>query len=109
MGNFELSAGFARSVSIEEIRQNDYDFQPRLYVREENEFRSTLADTPLARLESLQRELDDLTEQAKRTRRNVDTYLKALHDLPPGSGAKFFSVTSVTSRQDREQSIANAG
>ena len=114
LGNFELSAGFARSVSIEEIRQNDYDFQPRRYVREENEFRSTLADTPLARLESLQRELDDLTEQAKRTRRNVDTHLKALHDLPPRQWREVFlgdicDIQAGPGTVDRERGLTVHG
>jgi type I restriction enzyme M protein len=69
-----------RSVDIEEIRQNDYDLQPHRYVHGETDSRNSLADTPSARLESLQRELDELTERAKRTRRNVDARLKALHD-----------------------------
>jgi type I restriction enzyme M protein len=79
-GNFDHSAGFARSVGIEEIRRNDYDLQPRRYVREVIDSHSLLADTPSARLESLQRELDELTERAKRTRRDVDTHLAAMHD-----------------------------
>jgi type I restriction enzyme M protein len=79
-GTFDHSAGFARSVGIEEVRRNDYDLQPRRYVREEIDSRSSLADTPSARLESLQRELDELTERAKRTRHDVDTHLAALRD-----------------------------
>lgn len=79
-GNFDHSAGFARPVDIEEIRRNDYDLQPQRYVREVIDPRSSLANTPSARLESLQRELDELIEWAKRTRRDVDTHLAALHD-----------------------------
>lgn len=79
-GNFNHSAGFAWSVGIEEIRRNDYDLQPQRYVRDEIDPCSSLADTPSARLESLQRELDELAERAKRTRRDVDTHLAALHD-----------------------------
>jgi len=83
-GNFERSAGFARSVGIEEIRGNDYDLQPRRYVRVDIDSRSSLADKPSARLESLQRELDELAERAKGTRRNIDTQLKALLDSTDG-------------------------
>ena len=84
LGNFGQSAGFARSVGIEEIRRNDYDLQPRRYVREETDSRSSPTDAPSVRLESLQRELDDLTERTKRTRRNIDTQLKALRDSATG-------------------------
>jgi type I restriction enzyme M protein len=83
-GNFDRSAGFARSVLIEEIRQNDYNLLPQRYVgvREETDSGGSLTDTPSARLEPLQRELDELTERANRTRRNVDTHLKTLRDSP---------------------------
>lgn len=79
-GNFDHSAGFARSVGIEEIRQNDYSLQPGRYVREETGSRSSPADTPSTRLESLRWELDELTERAKRTRRDIDIRLATLHD-----------------------------
>lgn len=81
-GNFDCSAGFARSVGIEEIQRNDYNLQPRRYVGVETDTRSSLTDTPSARLELLQRDLDELTERVKRTRRDIDLHLEALHDLP---------------------------
>jgi type I restriction enzyme M protein len=83
-GNIGRAAGFARSVGIEEIRRNDYDLQPRRYVRDETSSPSSSADAPFTRLETLQRELDELNEWARRTRRNVDNQLKALHDLAAG-------------------------
>ncbi|MGH7867993.1 MAG: restriction endonuclease subunit S, partial [Candidatus Dormibacteraceae bacterium] len=82
--NFDRSTRFARSVGIEEIQRNDYDLQPRRYVGEELDSRSMLADIPSARLESLQRGLDELTERAKRTRHNIDTELRALLESTAG-------------------------
>jgi type I restriction enzyme M protein len=74
------SPGFARSVGIEEIRQNDYNFQPRRYVGVEIDRRYAPVDMLSVNIELLQRDLDELTEQAKRTRRNVDAHLKELQD-----------------------------
>lgn len=82
--NSEISPGFARSVTIKEIQRNDYDLQPQRYVREQIDSRSSRADTLVDRLESLQRELEELTEQANRTRRDVDTRVAALHDTVSG-------------------------
>jgi len=80
--NLNHSTGFARSVGIQEIRRNDYDLQPRRYVRQEADSSASLADSPSARLESLQQELDELAERAERTRHDVGIHLGALHDLP---------------------------
>jgi type I restriction enzyme M protein len=84
-GNLDHSVGFARSVGIEEIQRNDYNLQPQRYVHEEIDSQSSLADTPSARLESLHRRLNELTERAGRTRRNVATHLQALRDSPTGA------------------------
>lgn len=83
-GNFGHPDGFARSVGIEEIRRNDYDLQPRRYVREEATSCDSLVDAPFARVASMQRDLDELNERGKRTRHKVDTQLEALHDLAAG-------------------------
>jgi type I restriction enzyme M protein len=84
LGKFNRSAGFAWSVSVDEIRQNDYNLQPQRYMHAEPDSRGSLVDTPLAGLESLQRELDELTEQAKQTRRKVDSHFEALRDSTRG-------------------------
>ncbi|MFI6329755.1 N-6 DNA methylase [Micromonospora chersina] len=78
-GEFGDSMALARPVAIEEIRRNEYDLQPRRYVREEIRSRGLHAETPSARLEFLQRELDALDERARRARRDVDVRLAALH------------------------------
>ena len=82
--NLAHSGGFARSAAIEEIRQNDYNLQPRRYVREQTSSRSSLADAPSAGLEALLRQLDELTERAKRARLDIGTRLKTLHDSTAG-------------------------
>ncbi|MGN9890410.1 N-6 DNA methylase [Micromonospora sp. L31] len=113
-GNFDHSAAFARPVSIEEIRRNDYDLQPRRYVREEIDSRSLLAETPSARIESLQREMDGLDERAKRTRRDVDTRLAALHDSTARNRREvslgdICDVHSGPGTVDRERGLAVQG
>ncbi|WP_430500292.1 N-6 DNA methylase [Micromonospora trifolii] len=113
-GNFDHSAALARPVGIEEIRQNDYDLQPRRYVREEIHSSSLQADTPSARLESLQRELDGLDERAKRTRRDFDTRLEALHGSTTRSRrevslGEICDVHAGPGTVDRERGLAVQG
>jgi type I restriction enzyme M protein len=76
--NLGRSATFARSVSIAEIQRNDYNLQPKLYLREERGSRESLAEMASTTLESLQGELDRIAQLANRTRQDVDAHLKAL-------------------------------
>lgn len=80
-GNSRWSAEFVRSVSIEEIRRNDYDLQPRRYVGLGSGSRGSTADTTSAKIRSFQQELDELDEHTKVTRRTIDIRLETLHDL----------------------------
>ncbi|MDG6109617.1 N-6 DNA methylase [Dactylosporangium aurantiacum] len=77
--NFENSFTFARSVGLDEIRQNDYDLQPRRYVHEETAVRASIAKLRSTNLISLQRELDKLSERARHARHEVGARLAALH------------------------------
>ena len=113
-GNFDHSAGFARSVGIDEIQRNDYDLQPRRYVREETDAFSSLADTPSARLELLQRDLDELAERVKRIRRDIDMRLETLHDLHARewrevSLGKICGVQAGPGTVDRERGLTMQG
>ncbi len=80
----------------------------------ETDSRNSLADTPSARLQSLQRELDELTERAKRTRRNVDARLKALHDFAHRQWREVFlgdicDIRAGPGTVDRERGVAVQG
>ncbi|GAB3970850.1 hypothetical protein GCM10027615_28330 [Plantactinospora veratri] len=112
--NLGYRAPLVRPVGIEEIRRNDYDLQPRRYVREEIHFHGSLAESPSARLESLQRELDELAERAKRTRRDVDSRLAALQSSIAGkrrevSLGDICSIQSGPGAVDRERGLTVPG
>jgi type I restriction enzyme M protein len=79
-GSSGRSAGFAKSVSVKEIRRNDYILQPQLYLREEGDSKDSLQIKASVRLVSLQRDLDNTTELVNRTRQDMDGHLKALLD-----------------------------
>lgn len=77
-GEFAHSHGFARSVRIEEIRRDDYNLQPRRYIGEAVSSDNSSASFISLRFDALPGELDELIEQAERTRYDVDDHLETL-------------------------------
>jgi type I restriction enzyme M protein len=76
-GNVDYVTGFARSVDVEEIRQNNYELQPQLYLSNDNA-NDSLVDLPSAKVGSLQLELREVTKLITQARYNIDTGLQAL-------------------------------
>jgi type I restriction enzyme M protein len=89
-GDFGDSPGFARSAGIEEIRQNEYVLEPRLYIREGTDSRASHKGTPSSSLDLLRREMDEIAEEAKQVRRDVDVQLDA---LLRASASEFLNVS----------------